>query len=215
VYGAIALHHTYLGKHQHHQKQHNMLQSKYYTEEDLKDFGFKSLGKNVRISSDARTYGQENISIGNNVRIDDFTILSAVNGHINIGNYVFIARNSHLSGFYGIDLHDFSSMAANVVIYSASDDYSGDYLTAQAIPQKYTAHIGGPVVVGKHVIIGANSTIMGPCTIGEGCSLGSMTFAQKELAPWGIYVGIPCRRLKERKKGLLELEQQFLKDLEK
>ncbi|MGH1339413.1 MAG: acyltransferase [Aureispira sp.] len=189
-----------------------MLKSTYLTEEDLKDFGFKSIGKNVRISSDVRIYGQQNISIGDNVRIDDFTILSATNGYINIGNYVFIARSCHLSGFYGIELHDFSSMAANTVIYSASDDYSGDYLTAQAIPQKYTAHIGGPIVIGKHVIIGAASTIMGPCTIGEGCSLGSMTFAQKELEPWGIYVGVPCRRLKERKKGLLLLEEAFLKE---
>lgn len=191
-----------------------MLKSTYLTEEDLKDFGFKSIGKNVRISSDARIYGQENISIGNNVRIDDFTILSAVNGYINIGNYIFIARNSHLSGFLGIEMHDFSSMAANTVIYSASDDYSGDFLTAQAIPQKYTAHIGGPVIIGKHVIIGSSSTIMGPCTIGEGCSIGAMTFVQKELQPWGIYIGVPCKRFKERKKGLLSLEKQFLAEEE-
>ncbi len=189
-----------------------MLKSTYLTEVDLKDFGFKSIGKNVRISSDVRIYGQANISIGNNVRIDDFAILSAVNGFINIGNYVFIARNSHLSGFLGIEMHDFSSMAANTVIYSASDDYSGDYLTAQAIPQKYTAHIGGTVIVGKHVIIGSSCTIIGSCNIGEGCSIGAMSLVQKELLPWGVYVGIPCKRLKERKKGLLELEKQFLKE---
>ena len=189
-----------------------MLQSNYLTETELADFGFKSLGKNVRISSDARVYGQQNISIGNDVRIDDFVILSAFNGYIDIGDYVFIARSSHLSGFYGIELHDFSSMAANTVIYSASDDYSGDYLTAQAIPQKYTAHIGGPVVVGKHVIIGSSCTIMGPCNIGEGCSIGAMTLVQKDLEPWGVYVGIPSRRLKERSKGLLALEQDFLRE---
>lgn len=190
-----------------------MLQSKYFTEHDLKDFGFKSIGNNVRISSDARIYGQENISIGNDVRIDDFCILSAVNGSITIGNYVFIARNSHLSGFFGIQMHDFSSMAANTVVYSASDDYSGDYLTAQAIPQKYTAHIGGLVVIGKHVIIGSSCTIIGPCCIGEGCSIGAMSLIQKDLDPWGIYVGIPCKRLKDRKKGLLSLEKQFLDEL--
>jgi len=167
-----------------------VLKSRYLTELELKDFGFKSLGRNVRISTDVRIYGQENISIGNYVRIDDFTILSAVNGSINIGNYIFIARNSHLSGFFNIVIKDFSSMAANTVIYSASDDYSGDYLTAQAIPQKYTAHIGGPVLIGRHVIIGSGSTIFGPCTIGEGCSLGAMTLVNKDLSPWGIYAGI-------------------------
>lgn len=189
-----------------------MLQSRYLTEADLKDFGFKSLGRNVRISTDARVYGPENISIGNNVRIDDFVILAAVSGSITIGNHVFIARNSHLSGTLGIEMHDFSSMAANTVIYSASDDYSGDYLTAQAIPKKYTTQLGGPVVIGKHVIIGSASTIIGPCIIGEGCSIGAMTLVQKDLQPWGIYIGIPARRFKERKKRLLALEEEFLKE---
>ena len=190
-----------------------MLQSKYFSEIDLKDFGFKSIGKNVKISSDARIYGPENISIGNNVRIDDFAILSATIGTISIGNYVFIARNSHLSGFFGIEMHDFSSMAANTIIYSASDDYSGDHLTAQAIPQKYTSHIGGAVVIGKHVIIGSACSILGPSIIGDGCSVGAKTFVNKDLTPWGIYIGIPAKRLKERKKGLLELEKNFLNDL--
>ena len=190
-----------------------MLKSTYYTEIELKDFGFKSIGTNVRISRDARIYGQENISIGNHVRIDDFTVLSAVNGYINLGNFIFIARNCHLSGYLGITMHDFSSMAANTIIYSASDDYGGDYLTAQAIPQKYTAHIGGPVSIGKHVIIGSSCNVFGPSEIGEGCSIGSMTLVQNVLEPWGIYVGIPCKRLKERKKGLLKLEKQFLKEL--
>lgn len=191
-----------------------MLQSAYLTEVELKDFGFKSLGKNVRISSDARVYGPENISIANNVRIDDFAILAAVNGSIAIGNHVFIARNSHLSGTLGIEMHDFSSMAANTVIYSASDDYSGDYLTAQAIPKKYTTQVGGPVVIGKHVIIGSATTIIGPCNVGEGCSIGAMTLVNNDLQPWGMYVGIPAKRLKDRKKGLLALEEEFLKDKE-
>lgn len=189
-----------------------MLQSQYFDENDLKDFGFKSLGKNVKISSDARIYGPENISIGHNVRIDDFTILSSVNGSITIGNYVFIARNSHLSGSLGLTMHDFSSMAANTVIYSASDDYSGDYLTAQSIPQKYTAHIGGPVTIGKHVIIGSSCTIIGPCVIGEGCSLGAMSLVNKDLLPWGVYIGVPAKRLKDRKQELLKLEKKFLNE---
>ncbi|SMP56925.1 acyltransferase [Anoxynatronum buryatiense] len=189
-----------------------MLQSKYLTEYDMADFGFKSIGKNVRISSDARIYGQENISIGNNVRIDDFVILSAVNGSITIGNYVFIARSSHLSGALGIELKDFSSMAANTVIYSASDDYSGSYLTAQAVPQKYTNYRGGKVVLGRHVIIGSSTTIIGPCDIGEGCSVGAMTLVNKKLEPWGVYAGVPAKRLKDRNKKMLELELELLAD---
>lgn len=187
-----------------------MLQSKYLTEDDLKDFGFKSIGKNVKISSDARIYGQENISIGSNVRIDDFVTLSANNGFIELKNYIFIARGCHLSGFYGITMDNFSSMAANTIIYSASDDYSGDFMTAQAIPQEFTSHIGGQVVIEKHVIIGAATIIIGGCSIKEGCSIGSNSLVVKDLESWGVYAGTPVKRLKDRKKGLLELEKKFL-----
>jgi galactoside O-acetyltransferase len=187
-----------------------MLKSNYLSEHDLEDFGFRSIGKNVRISSDARIYGQENISIGSDVRIDDFVILSASTGTIEIGSCVFIARGCHLSGTFGIQIKDFSTMAANTVIYSASDDYSGNYLTGQAISSEFTARIGGPVVIEKHVIIGSSCTVIGSCTIHEGCSIGSMTLVNKDLEPWGVYIGIPARRLKDRSKDLLKMEQDFI-----
>jgi galactoside O-acetyltransferase len=186
------------------------LQSRYFTEHDLADFGFKSLGKNVRISSDARIYGAKNISIGDNVRIDDFAILAAVRGSIDIGNYVFIARNSHLSGVFGIEMHDFSSMAANTVVYSASDDYSGEALTAQVVPHEFTKYCGGKVVFGRHVIVGSASTVVGPAVLGEGCSIGAMSLVLKDCDPWGIYAGVPAKRIKERKRELLQMERKFL-----
>jgi len=189
-----------------------MLKSKFFNEQDLKDFGFKSIGKNIKISSDVRIYGQENITIGDNVRIDDFSCLAAVGGQIDIGNQVFIARNSHLSGALGIKIQDFSSMAANVVIYSGIDDFSGKYLTAQAIPKKYTKKSGGKVCIGRHVIIGANTVILGASNVGEGCSIGASSLVKNDLDPWGIYAGIPAKRLKDRKKDLLKLEEVFLKN---
>lgn len=187
-----------------------MLQSTYYTENDLKDFGFKSLGKNVRISSDARIYGAKNIEIGDNVRIDDFAILSASTGYIYIKNNVFIARGCHLSGSLGIIMHDFTTLAGNTIIYSASDDYSGKYLAGQAIPPKYTSYVGGLVEIGKHVIVGCNCTILGKCHIMEGCSVGSMSLVKSDTLDWGVYAGVPVQRIKERSRDLLDLEQEYL-----
>lgn len=183
-----------------------MLQSRYLTEHDLRDFGFKSLGSNVRISSDARIYGAANISIGSNVRIDDFAILASVAGSIAIGNYVFIARGCHLSGVFGLEMHDFSSMAANTVVYTASDDYSGEALTAQVVPHEFTKYRGGKVTLGRHVIIGSACTILGPAHLAEGCSIGAMSLIATDLEPWGIYAGIPAKRLKDRKRDLLRYE---------
>ncbi|MDR2409353.1 MAG: acyltransferase, partial [Bacteroidales bacterium] len=48
----------------------------FFSKEELKDIGFKSVGDNVLISRKASFYSVSNISIGSNVRIDDFCILS-------------------------------------------------------------------------------------------------------------------------------------------
>ena len=189
-----------------------MLQSKFLTEKELKDFGFKSLGINVRISSDIRIYGQEKISIGNNVRIDDFTSLTAASGYIHIGNYVYIGRNCNLVGSLGIEMKDFSAISSNSCVYSTSDDYKGNFLTGQAVPKQYTTQIGGKVTIGKHVIIGTTVTIFGKCKIGEGCSIGAMSFIKKDLEEWGIYAGTPASLISRRKKNLLQLEKKLIKE---
>ena len=53
----------------------------FYSKEQLEKIGFKSLGENVLISDKTSIYSPENISIGNDVRIDDFSILSAGGVH--------------------------------------------------------------------------------------------------------------------------------------
>ena len=68
--------------------------------------GFKSLGENVNISDKSSIYNPHNISIGNNVRIDDFCILSA-GSEIVIEDYVHIACYSSLIGAGKITLKVF------------------------------------------------------------------------------------------------------------
>ena len=48
----------------------------FYDAQELKEFGFAKVGINVLISRKASIYGAKNMSIGSNVRIDDFCILS-------------------------------------------------------------------------------------------------------------------------------------------
>ena len=74
----------------------------FYSEEEIQEIGFKSVGKDVLISRHISFYSPEKISIGSHVRIDDFCILS---GNITIGNYVHIAAGCYLfAGEYGIIL---------------------------------------------------------------------------------------------------------------
>jgi acetyltransferase-like isoleucine patch superfamily enzyme len=183
---------------------------KFYSDQDLKNFGFKSIGNNVKIKKNVGIFFTENVSIGNNVRIDDFTIIVASGSDVIIGNNVHIAANCYIAGSDGFEMKDFSGLAPGVMIFSGSDDYSGKKLTNPTIPKKYTGGICGKVTLEKHVIIGAGTVILPKIIIGEGSSVGAMSLVTKSLPPWGIYFGTPAKKLRERSKELLNLEAEIL-----
>ena len=54
------------------------------------------------------------------------------------------------------------------------------------------------VIIEKDVWIGANVTILKGVTIAEGCVIGAGTVLTKSTHPYGIYVGVPGRRVSER-----------------
>ena len=127
----------------------------FYKEDELKEIGFKYLGKNVLISNKTSIYNAKNITIGNNTRIDDFCILSAGEGGIEIGDYVHIACYSSLIGKGKIQMNDYSGLSSRVSVYSSSDNYDGEYMTNPCLPKNVVNTIHKDVVIGKHVVIGS------------------------------------------------------------
>jgi galactoside O-acetyltransferase len=186
------------------------MDSSFYSRTELTNLGLKSFGENVLISKKASIYGGEAISLGNNVRIDDFCILS---GRIEIGSYVHIAAFCALYGANGIVMSDFSGLSAKVIIYSASDDFSGEYLIGAMVPAEFTNVTGGTVFMKKYVQVGAGSVILPDVTLEEGVSVGAMSLVTKSLPSWSMNFGIPARFYKERKRDLLELEKKLLKNV--
>ena len=180
----------------------------FYTEQELQELGLKEYGTNVLISRKCSIYGAAHISLGSNVRIDDFCILS---GNITIGSYVHIsAYASMFAGDSQIMIGDFVALSSRNVIYAESDDYSGESMVNPMVPEEYKKLQRGDVSVGRHSIIGTGSTILPGVTIGEGVAVGAMSLINKDLEEWTINVGIPCRRIKERARQPLEYEQEFL-----
>jgi len=181
----------------------------FYNEEEVKQLGFKSVGKNVFISKKASFYSPENISIGDNVRIDDFCILS---GNIILGNYIHISAYCALYGSYGIIMEDFTGLSPRTTIFSAIDDFSGDYLIGPMVEINFRNIISGKVIIKKFSQIGANCVIFPNLIIEEGVAVGAMSLVNSSLKAWGIYVGIPAKFLKPRNKNLLMLKKKFLNE---
>ncbi|SHI73808.1 acyltransferase [Clostridium intestinale] len=177
----------------------------FYSRDELNLLGLKQFGDNVLISKKASIYSPEKICLGNNVRIDDFCILS---GNIIIKDYVHIAAYCGLfAGNSLIFIDSFTTMSSRGAIYAISDDYSGEYMTNPMIRDEFRNIQEESVKIGKHVIIGTNSTILPGVKIEEGCSFGACSLILEDCEEWTIYVGIPIKKIRKRKNNLLRYEE--------
>lgn len=181
----------------------------YYTQEELQGLGLQQIGSGVKLSRKASIYGVQYISIGDNSRIDDFCILSAGPGGIWIGRHVHIAAYSSLIGSGRMELHDYSNISSRVSIYSSNDDYSGDSMTNPTVPRELTNISSSPVTIGRHVIIGAGSIVLPGVTMNEGSGMGSLSLVRYDCEAFGMYVGVPARKIGKRSTRLLELARSL------
>ena len=68
-----------------------------------------------------------------------------------------------------------------------------------------------PVFLREHVIIGTGSVIFPGVTIGKGSSVGALSLVSVSLDEWGVYFGVPVRKINIRSKKILTLEKDFIK----
>ena len=192
------------------------MDTSFFSETELAMLGLKQCGKNVLISRRTSIYSPQTIALGDNVRIDDFCILS---GNIKIGSYVHIAAYCALYGQEEkISIADFVGLSSRVSIYTFSDDYVfGSSLTNPTVPEKFKLKFDkGPVTLEKHVLVGAGSVIMPNTTVGIGAALGALSLVRGTIAAWTIHRGNPAKPVgKRRSDRILELERQLLEDSSK
>lgn len=191
----------------------SLFNSGFYTEKDLINAGFKSLGKNILIDKNCTIIGIPNISIGSNVRIDGYTTITAAGrGYLEIGSDIHIAGYCLIASSGGIVMEDFSAISHGTKIYSATDDYSGSYLTNAVIPDKYKNIKYGLVKLEKHSLVGSSCVILPGVTVRQGATVGAMSLVTKDLDEWSVYAGVPAKKIKDRPRDLLLLEKEYLEE---
>lgn len=180
------------------------------TYEQMTEMGFVQFGSDVMLSDRASYYNCKNIRFGANVRVDDFCVLSAGVAGIDIGSYVHIAVFSSLIGAGNISLGDFSGLSSRVSVYSSNEDYSGRALTNPMVPADFANLTHADVKIGRHVIIGSGSIVLPGVTLEEGAAVGALSLVKKDCKSFGIYMGVPAKRIGERKHELLDLEKKLI-----
>ena len=168
------------------------MNNEFLDDDILKKKNFKSLGSKVRISKNATIVGESNISIGSNVRIDDFSIISSLEGTLDIGSNVHIGGQAYLGCGGGIVIGNNINISQGVKIYSKIDNYLELEESSKSLLRK--------VLIRDNVIIGSGTVIIGESEIGEGTTVGALSLVKGNLEDWSVYAGNPIKYLKPRKK---------------
>lgn len=141
------------------------------------DVGFKArsikVGNNVKIFNNVVFWGDGDIVIGDNVHIGNNTIIYAsANGGVTIGNDV--------------------SIAANCYIIDTNHGIARDKkINAQANSSE-------KIVIGNDVWLAAATMVLKGSVIPDGVVVGANSLVNGELEPYGVYVGSPVRKIKDR-----------------
>lgn len=138
-----------------------------------------SCGKNVHIAEKSDIKGNENVYVGNDVAIGPRSLLWTTGAKIFIKDKVIVGPGlSIITGNHKIDI--VGKYMADVTVNEKDKEDDQD------------------VTIEKDVWIGANVTILKGVTIAEGCVIGGGAVVTKSTEPYGIYAGVPAKRLKSR-----------------
>lgn len=111
---------------------------------------------------------------------------ATVNDNV-IGENCFILENSVLEPF--------AVIGNNVVIWSGSHvSHHGEIKDHVFLAPRVV--LAGHCLVNAYAWIGANSTVINHCTIGEGTCVGMGALITQDTQPWQLYIGAPARAVK-------------------
>lgn len=160
---------------------------------------FKSFGKRITIFPQCKIIKPEVIELEDDIQIDDFTFIYGGKS-MHIGKFVHIGSFSSIIGGGDFYMDDFSGFGVGVRIITGTDIDKGGVYCNGAMPLSKRNYIQSFVKIEKAVFLGTNVIVHPGVTIGEGCIVGSNSLVTKDLEPWGVYIGSPCKRVRERER---------------
>ena len=108
--------------------------------------------------------------------------------NIHVGRGVFINACCHFQDHGGVTIGDGSQIGHNVVFATLNHGIEPER-------RKYT--VPAPIIVGKNVWIGSNSTILSGVTIGDNSIVGAGAVVTHDMPANAIVAGVPARKIKD------------------
>jgi len=167
---------------------------------------FKQMGKDVLIDVGVIFNGPQNITCGNKVWIDSYSLLSLQIGELNIGNYVHIHSHTFLGGRDKITIEDEAGISSGSKIFTGGISITPkDKKLLNPMMEEYDSNAvnTGPITIKKNAMILSNCVISPNITIGEGSIILSCSFLTKTTPDYSIFVGSPAKQIGVRPEGII------------
>lgn len=111
---------------------------------------------------------------------------------VRIGSGVAIGSHAVLDGRGGIQICDRVNMSSDVMLWTAQHDYRKPNFETMI----------APVVIEEYAWLGPRVIVLPGVTIARGCVIGAGAVVTRSTEPYGVYGGIPAKRLGERSSRL-------------
>jgi acetyltransferase-like isoleucine patch superfamily enzyme len=127
------------------------------------------------------------------------TTRADIGDYVHIGPYVTI-----IGGAQGVfRMKGLNTVGAGSRLLCATDEFRGAGLPG-ITPRDYRDKVRfEPIIFEMFASIGTNVVVHPGVTLAEGSVVGSCSLVTKSTDPWTIYVGIPARPLKRRRKATM------------
>lgn len=141
------------------------------------------------------------IDIGARSTIHAGAMLLSYGGFIRLGERCSVNPYSVLYGHGGLVVGNDVRIAAHCVVIPANHGFA---LDAGPIARQPLTRRG--IHIGNDVWLGAGVRVLDGSVIGDGCVVAAGAVVRGELEPYGIYGGVPARRLGWRKANTFPLK---------
>jgi putative colanic acid biosynthesis acetyltransferase WcaF len=103
-----------------------------------------------------------------------------------LGNVVAIADDVEIYNPSPVEIGDYTVISQGTYLCGASHDY-----TRWSFP-----FVSKPIVIGKHAWVAARAIVHMGVKIGEGCVIAAGSVVTKDMPPFTVCGGNPCRIIK-------------------